>query len=146
MKAMKAVGYILFGAGFGFILSRCGATDYQVLHDMFLFRNFQLFGVIGSALPIAAVGFGMLKRSQKEKKLSRPVHFPKRKMNPGTIPGSILFGIGWGLTGTCPGPALVQIGEGHVTALATVAGILAGNLLFREVHRRYFSWKPETCG
>jgi len=146
MKKPSYLTYIFFGALFGFILSRCGATNFAMLHDMFLFRGFQLFGVIGTAIPITAIGFAILKRLQKEKKLARPVHFPKRRLNPGTVPGSILFGIGWGLTGTCPGPAIIQVGEGHLTAIATVVGILVGNLAFRELHRRLWTWKPETCG
>jgi uncharacterized membrane protein YedE/YeeE len=59
-----------------------------------------------------------------------PVYIIKKKFNLGTIFGSILFGIGWALTGTCPGPIYVQIGSGLSIAILTLISALAGTWVY----------------
>jgi uncharacterized membrane protein YedE/YeeE len=61
------------------------------------------------------------------------------------VPGAAIFGLGWALTGTCPGPAIIQVGEGHWMALATVAGIFLGNWAYGLLHEKYFSWQVDFC-
>ncbi len=143
---MGSLAYVLFGALFAFILSRCGATRFDYLHAMFTFRAFQMYGVIGTAIPVVMAGFAVIRKLKRERKLPASTRLPERRFHPGVVPGSILFGIGWGLSGTCPGPAIIQVGEGHLIALCTVGGILLGNWLYGVVHARYFHWKPEVCG
>lgn len=136
----KHLPYLFWGLAFGFIISRAGAVRFDYIRDMFLLKSAQLYMVIGGAIATALPLFAWL-RTQKLKGL----HWPQRRLTPGTLPGAAIFGLGWALTGTCPGPAVVQVGEGHFIALATVAGIFAGNLLYERVHRRYFKWRPDTC-
>ena len=146
MRRKGYAWYVLFGALFGFILSRSGATRFDYLHAMFTFKAFHMYGVIGSAIPVILAGFTLIKDAKKKGRLPRDTRLPNRRFHPGVVPGAILFGLGWGLSGTCPGPAIIQVGEGHWVALATVGGILAGNALYRLVHAKYFRWEPEVCG
>jgi uncharacterized membrane protein YedE/YeeE len=135
----KHLPYLFWGLGFGFIISRCGAVRFDYIRDMFLFKSAQLYFVIGGAIAVALPSFWLMKRRIKG------LPWPHRRLTPGTLPGAAIFGLGWAITGTCPGPAVVQVGEGHFVALATVAGILVGNLLYEAVHRRCFHWRPDTC-
>lgn len=128
--------YLLIGTLFGFTLSMTGATNFMVLHNMFTFRSFHLYGVIAVAVIIIGISMVLLK-----KKLTRPY----RVFHPGLIPGSVIFGIGWALSGTCPGPALIQIGELHLIAIATVAGILLGNYFYKVIHNKHFKWSEQSC-
>jgi hypothetical protein len=146
VKARGALVYVAFGALFGFILSRSGATRFDYLHDMFTFRAFHMYGLIGTAVPVAMLGFALLRRARAAGRVRPDLRLPARRFHPGVVPGAAIFGAGWGLSGTCPAPAIVQVGEGHMLALATVAGILAGNVLYRAAHARLFSWRPEACG
>jgi uncharacterized membrane protein YedE/YeeE len=147
MKNLKAhLPHFFAGLIFAFILSRVGATSFQAINDMFLFRDFQLYGVIGGAIAVALPGLWILRRLKERKKISRPLRFPSHRLTPGTLPGAALFGLGWAVTGTCPGPAVVQLGEGHWAALATVAGIFLGNFFYGRLHQKYFRWMPDTCG
>ena len=144
----RHLSYVLWGLGFGFIISRAGAVRFDYIRDMFLFRSPQLYFVIGGAIGVAMPLFAWLRWREKGGRMGRPptkLPWPHRRLTPGTLPGAAIFGVGWAITGTCPGPAVVQIGEGHFVALATVAGIFAGNFCYEAAHRRWFHWKPDSC-
>jgi uncharacterized membrane protein YedE/YeeE len=127
--------YILAGTAFGFLLSRSGAADYDYIQAMFLFESFQLYGIIGTAVVIAAAGLWLVKRGGKTV-FGRPVTIEPKPMHSGNVVGGVLFGIGWSMAGMCPGPVLVNIGEGKVYALAALAGALAGAGAFGVAYER----------
>ena len=120
--------FLGFGAGFGFLLSRVGATDFDVVAGMFLLTDLHLMGVIGVAVVVAGVGLALLRR--------RGDVLEAKPMKPGLLLGAVVFGAGWALTGTCPGTGLAQIGEGKWLALFTVGGVLMGSALYRAVGGR----------
>jgi len=132
--------FFFFGGLFGFALSRAGATDYDRITDMFLLRDLHLVGVIAIAIGVAGLGFELFRRSERASWL---VPKPTR---PGNLWGGLLFGVGWALTGTCPGTALSQVGEGKLTALATVAGILLGVQIYRWIGERVQRRLPWSGG
>lgn len=146
VHARRHLPYLAWGLVFGYILARCGAVRFDFIRDMFLFKNLQLYGVIGGAIGTALPLFWWVERRAKTKDPRfKGLIWPHRKLTPGTLPGAALFGLGWALTGTCPGPAAVQVGQGQWVALATIAGVLLGNLAYEQVHRRFFSWRPDSC-
>jgi hypothetical protein len=122
--------YTLLGAAFGFALSRGRVTDYDTIAAMFRLTDLHLFGVIGSAIGTAALGLWLLRRSGGRTVTGQPMAVRPKPWHRGAIWGGLVFGAGWALTGACPGTALVQVGEGKLAALATVAGILAGTYLY----------------
>lgn len=117
--------YVLSGTVFGFVLSRSGAADYDFIQAMFLFRSFQLYGIIGTAVVVAGVGLAVL-RTRGRTFGGLPLRIEEKPAHRGNIVGGLLFGVGWSLAGMCPGPILVNIGEGKLYALAALAGGLAG--------------------
>ncbi len=130
-----ALLYVVLGTIFGFILSRSGAADYNYIQAMFLFTNFQLYGIIGTAVAITAPGIWLIKRYGRTA-LGRPIAIELKPRHRGNIVGGLLFGIGWSMAGMCPGPIFVNIGEGKIYALAALAGALAGAGLFGAVYTR----------
>ena len=114
---------------FGFVLSRSGAGDYDLVQGMFLFERFQLYGIIGTAVVVTAVGLWLVKRRGRTIG-GVPIEIERKSLNTGTVVGSVLFGVGWSVTGMCPGPMFVNIGEGKVYAIAALAGALTGAALF----------------
>jgi uncharacterized membrane protein YedE/YeeE len=127
--------YILAGTAFGFLLSRSGAADYDYIQAMFLFESFQLYGIIGTAVVVGAAGLWLVKRGAKTA-FGRPVTIELKPMHRGNIVGGLLFGAGWSIAGMCPGPILVNIGEGKVYALAALAGALTGAGVFGVLYER----------
>jgi len=118
--------YVFFGVLFGFVLSRVGATDFNAISGMFTLTDLHLFGVIGTAVALTALGFWAFKRGVIRRKGGGVASLQAKPVTKGLIAGGLLFGMGWALTGTCPGTALAQIGEGHFAGLFTFAGVLLG--------------------
>ena len=121
--------YVFLGTLFGLVLSRSGAADYNFIQGMFLLTNFQLYGIIGSAVVVTAPGLWLLKRYGRTAS-GAPLSIELKPLHRGNLYGGILFGIGWSITGMCPGPILVNIGEGKIYALAALAGALIGAAVF----------------
>jgi uncharacterized membrane protein YedE/YeeE len=140
--------YLILGTFFGFVLSRSGAADYDFIQGMFLFERFQLYGIIGAAVVLTAPGLWLLKRYGRTA-TGAPLTIARKSLNRGTIVGSVLFGVGWSMTGMCPGPILVNIGEGKVYALAALAGALVGAGLLGQLYprlQRVLHLSPLTTG
>ena len=135
MKTVHVVVIFVLGIVFGITLSRSGAADYSFIQQMFLFEDFQLYGIIGSAVVFTAPGLYLIKRYGKTASGER-LQIKVKPFHRGTILGGIEFGIGWSLTGMCPGPILVNVGEGKLYALAALAGTLAGTYLFGAFYER----------
>jgi len=128
------------GVGFGFALSRIGFSQWDEVHRMFLFKDLRLTLAFGAAVVLLAAAWPLLRR------LSRvPPAWPARPVHPGTLAGGLVFGAGWALSGACPSIALVQLGEGQLAAVYTLAGIFMGNVLYAKVHERWFRWSPGSC-
>ena len=127
--------YVALGTIFGFVLSRSGASDYNYIQGMFLFEEFQLYGIIGTAVTLTAPGVWLIRRRGRTA-LGTPIDLEPAPSHRGNVLGGLLFGVGWSLTGMCPGPILVNIGEGKLYALAAVAGALAGAALFGTAYPR----------
>ena len=125
--------YLTLGTIFGFVLSRSGAADYDYIQGMFLFEQFQLYGIIGTAVVCTALGLWAIKRAGRTANGDR-LSIPTKSLNRGTVAGSVLFGVGWSITGMCPGPMFVNIGEGKLYAVAALAGALVGAGAFGSVY------------
>ena len=127
--------YLLLGTFFGFVLSRSGAADYDFIQGMFLFQRFQLYGIIGAAVALTAPGLWLLKRYGQTLG-GKPLDVAPKPRHRGNLLGGVLFGIGWSLAGMCPGPILVNIGEGKLYAFAALAGALTGAGVFGAIYPR----------
>jgi|SRR6185503_1641186 len=134
MKILMTALYLALGTIFGFTLSRSGAADYDFIQAMFLFKNLQLYGIMGSAVVLAAPGLWLIQRRGRTA-LGTPIHVELKPLNRGTIVGSLLFGVGWSMAGMCPGPIFVNLGEGKIYALAALAGALVGASALGTVYR-----------
>ena len=127
--------YVLLGTIFGFILSRSGAADYNYIQGMFLFEQFQLYGIIGTAVAVTAPGLWLLKRFGRTV-TGRRLEIELKPLHRGNVAGGLLFGVGWSMAGMCPGPIFVNLGEGKLYAAAALAGALVGAGAFGTMYSR----------
>ncbi len=132
----KNISYLGLGILFGTLLYKGGAASFDGLQDMFHFRNFQIFGIFFTAVPTAALTIYFIQRRQLKTINQEPITIQKREFYWGRVLGGILFGIGWGMTGTCPGPIFVQLGAGESRALFTLFGALAGTWCYSALKEK----------
>jgi len=126
----------IFGGMLGFTVSCIGFADYDQVHAMFSLNDFRM--LIAFALA-TALGFGYFHFFARTSKIR------KYKFHPGIVPGSVLFGTGWALTGGCPAVILTQLGHGHMPALVTFFGISLGVVTYRRIHAKFFRWDRGSC-
>ena len=132
----KVLG-LLFGAGIGFVFAWASLSDPAVIRAMLLLREADVFLLMGSAVVVAALGARLLRylgvrTLTTREPMSWSVERPERRH----VVGSVLFGAGWAIAGTCPGPVAVMIGEGRFGGIVVAAGLGAGVLLQGAVKRR----------
>jgi len=133
---LKVTGFAS-GAAFGFILGWARLTDYDVIRGMLLLRKPDVFLLMMSAMLTAAVGVRLLRAFEARSVLERaPITWMMQMPERRHIAGSILFGTGWSLAGTCPGPLAAQLGRGQVVAMFTIAGVLTGIFIHERIRVR----------
>lgn len=116
-----------FGAAFGFLLSWGRMTDPEAVRAMLLLREWNLFLIMGSATAVGFVGAHLLRATQARSLIGdEPITWTRTRPTRQHVIGSVLFGLGWCLACTCPGPLAVQLGTGRFGALFIIAGVLGG--------------------
>jgi hypothetical protein len=133
-----AVSAFFAGLVFGFGLLISGmANPAKVLGFLDLAGAWDpsLALVMAGAVAVAAIAFALAGK-RTAALLGAPMALPSnRNIDPRLVVGSLAFGVGWGLVGFCPGPALVALGTGHLKALVFVAAMLAGMFVFELIER-----------
>jgi uncharacterized protein len=115
------------GLAFGFMLAWTQMVDPDAIRRMLLLEDAYLFLVMFSAIGVAFGGVRLLRRLRFRALLTgAPVTWEASRPRSRHVYGSVLFGAGWGIACTCPGPAAAQLGAGMAWSLATIAGIAAG--------------------
>ncbi len=122
--------FLLLGTLFGIALMKSDAVSWFRMQEMFRFQGFQLFGIFLTAIPTSALGIFIIKKLKIKTLDGEPIKIEKKQFNMGYVYGSLLFGIGWGLTGACPGPIYVQIGSGLSIAIVTLLSAMAGTWVY----------------
>lgn len=122
--------FLLLGTIFGIALMKSDAVSWFRMQEMFRFQGFQLFGIFLTAIPTSALGIFIIKKLKIKTLDGEPIKIEKKEFNMGYVYGALLFGIGWGLTGACPGPIYVQIGSGLTIAVVTLVSAMAGTWVY----------------
>ena len=130
MSATLRLAALGFGAAFGALLSGAGLTQYDVIQNMLLLREPDVFLLMGSAIATGFIGVHALRRfGVRVLATGQPVEWARAKPTRDHVVGSVFFGLGWSIAGTCPGPAAAQLGAGQWSALFTIAGLFLGVLI-----------------
>jgi uncharacterized protein len=136
LKEKHMLKYFLIGFLFGLALIKGEATSWYRIQEMFHFEGVQIFGIFFTAIPTAALGLFLIKKYGIKSSSGEAITLHKKHFSKGTIYGSALFGIGWGLTGVCPGTMYVQIGSGYIISIVILLSALAGLWLFSFFRER----------
>jgi len=120
---------LLAGALFGFGLSLSTMVQPQVVLGFLRFQDMGLMLVMGGAVAVALVAYKLLPRLMTKPVLDEHFHPHPSTWNRDTAVGAALFGVGWGLSGVCPGPAIAGLGLGNWDLLWALVGLAAGALV-----------------
>lgn len=123
---MKDIKIILTGIVFGIVLTKADVISWFRIHDMFLFKEAHMYLIICSAIATAAVSVLLINHFKIKTLDKKEIIIEKKVLNKGTLIGGIMFGLGWAITGACPGPIFAQIGFGEWAAIVTLIGAVLG--------------------
>ena len=134
--AAKAEGFVgnlkysVIGAFFGIVFVKAEIISWFRIQEMFRLQAFHMYGVIGTAVVVAAISVWLIKRFKIKTIDGEEVQFVEKPMHKGVIIGGLLFGCGWALTGACPGPLYAQIGAGFPVVIVTLLSAVAGTWVY----------------
>lgn len=128
---MKGLKFILAGVFFGIVMSKSEAISWYRIQEMFRFQSFHMFGIIGTAVSIGILSIYLIKKYHVKDIEGKPITIPEKEKGwkKGIIGGSI-FGMGWALTGACPGPMFINVGQGYWAFLLIILGAVMGTYLY----------------
>jgi len=127
----------LIGVVFGVVLSWSGMTSPEIIREGLLFQSAYLFLFFFAAVTTSFIGLRILKVKAPPAVLTgETVQWETIKPERRHVAGSLLFGIGWGVSGACPGPIATQLGQGIVWGIPTTIGLVCGIVLFRRLQAR----------
>jgi hypothetical protein len=120
----------LVGTYFGLLLVKSEVASWFRIQKMFRFEEAHMFLIIGSAVVVGAISLLLIRKLGCKTMDGEAIEVKGKKFQKGTVIGGVLFGMGWAITGACPGPIYAQIGSGELLAVTTFAGVLLGAYVY----------------
>jgi len=131
MIMMKLAKFFFVGVLFGIVLTKSEAVSWYRIYEMFHFQSFHMYGIIGSALLTGIIGLQIFKNRKVKDIEGQPIEIaPKEKGFWRYIIGGIVFGLGWAMVGSCPGPIYILLGTGIHAVAVVFLGALLGTFIY----------------
>lgn len=130
------IKYMVLGIMFGIVFVKAEIISWYRIQEMFRLHSFFMYGVIGTAVVVGIISVWMIKRFQIKTLQKEKVIFHEKKFHWGNVIGASIFGLGWALTGACPGPLFAQIGSGFLVVAVTLLSAIAGTWVYGLVRNR----------
>ena len=124
------IKYLLVGLAFGIIFVKSELVSWFRIQEMFRLQSFHMYGVIGSAVLVGAFSVWLIKKFNIKTLYGETIEFHTRVFNKGQVYGGLIFGLGWAITGACPGPLFAQIGTGATVIAVTLLSAVAGTWVY----------------
>lgn len=122
--------YILAGIFFGIILVKSEVISWFRIQEMFRLESFHMYGVIGMAVVIGAISVLLIKKLKIKTIQGEAIEFHDKRFTKGQVYGGLIFGVGWAITGACPGPLFAQLGSGVGVIAITILSAIAGTWVY----------------
>ena len=128
---MKFAKFLVLGTLFGIVMAKSEAMSWYRIQEMFRFQSFHMYGIIGTAVILGVIGVALIKKYNLRDFQGNPITFhPKEKSIARYLLGGTIFGLGWALSGACPGPMVVNIGYGFLSMIIVFLFALVGTYLY----------------
>jgi uncharacterized membrane protein YedE/YeeE len=127
---MKNIKYLFIGLLFGIVLVKSQVISWFRIQEMFRLQSFHMYGIIGSAIVVGMLSILIIKRFSIKTLSGEEVVIQSKKFSWGNVYGGLIFGLGWAITGACPGPLFAQIGSGFLITAVTLLSAIAGTWVY----------------
>lgn len=133
----KVLAYLAVGFLLGILFIKSEVASWFRIYEMFQFKSFHMYGIIGSAVVIGIIAVQYLKyKKAKDFSGETIIIAPKDRSVARYLLGGIIFGLGWALAGACPGPMFVLLGTGFVSVLLLIFGALLGTFVYGAIKHK----------
>lgn len=122
--------YAAVGIIFGIVFVKAEIISWFRIQEMFRLQSFHMYGVIGTAVVVGAVSVFLIKKWKLKTINGEDINIPDKEFDKGHIYGGVAFGLGWAMTGACPGPMFAHIGVGFFAAIVVILSAIAGTWVY----------------
>lgn len=131
---MKYIKFLILGTFFGIVLAKAEVVSWYRIYEMFMFKSFHMYGIIGSAVVLGAIIVFLTKKNKWKASDGQPIVFmPKQMSYPRYIIGGTIFGLGWALAGACPGPMYILLGSGYSVIIVVILSAILGTFVYGAI-------------
>lgn len=127
---MKYLKFIFIGIFFGIVLTKSEAVSWFRIQEMFRFESFHMYGLMGSAVATGMISVFIIRKFKLKTTAGESVIILPKKYHKGLFIGGVIFGLGWAMTGACPGPLFVLIGNGYTVFIAATISAVIGTFTY----------------
>ena len=122
--------YLVVGLLFGIVFVKAEVISWYRIQEMFRLDSFHMYGVIGTAVAVGMISVWLIKKFNINTVQGEKVLFHTKQFHWGNVIGGLMFGLGWAITGACPGPLFAQIGSGFLVVIVTLVSAIAGTWVY----------------
>ncbi|MGK7395325.1 MAG: DUF6691 family protein [Candidatus Cyclobacteriaceae bacterium M3_2C_046] len=127
---MKNLKFLLLGTFFGLVLTKSEVISWFRIQEMFRFDSFYMYGIIGTAVVVGYLSIILIKRLNIKTTNGEPITIEPKSFHKGNIIGGTIFGLGWAITGACPGPLFALIGNGFTVIIIPLISAIFGTWVY----------------
>jgi uncharacterized membrane protein YedE/YeeE len=127
---MSKIRFLLLGFIFGVILIKAEVISWFRIQEMFRFQSFHMYGVICSAIVVGMISIWLIKKNKVKTISGEEIKIADKEFSKGNVYGGLLFGLGWAMTGACPGPLYALIGSGLTVVMVVLLSAVLGTYVY----------------
>lgn len=127
---MKNLRFLLIGIVFGIILIKAEVISWFRIQEMFRFQAFHMYGIIGSAICVGMISLLIIKKYNIKTFSGEEIKIAPKEFTKGNVIGGLMFGLGWAMTGACPGPLYALIGSGLPIVIVILVSAILGTYTY----------------
>ena len=127
---MKNFKFLIAGIAFGFLAVKSEITSWFRIQEMFHFQSFHMYGIISSAIAVGMLSYLLIKKYKIISINGEQMDVPPKKFTKGVVLGGLIFGMGWALTGACPGPLYAIFGSGVTVMFVAIVSAILGTYVY----------------
>jgi uncharacterized protein len=133
---LENLKYLIVGTLFGIVFVKAEIISWFRIQEMFRMQSFHMYGVIGTAVVVGMISIFLIKKFNVKTLSGEDIVVAKKTFSKGQIIGGFMFGLGWAITGACPGPLFAQIGSGFLVVIVTFLSALLGTWTYGLLQKR----------